>query len=177
MSESEEEKEPTDIVISVDPGKEACGMAMFVDGKLTECGLARFRRGGATFQRRGMSRAMVEQAESWARPYIASGAHVTLVIERMVTRKEKPGAHNDLITLSLIAGGLWAWDGWDRGVDARPGVWSGKRPKEVNHARARRTLDDNEILALEAGLKTGPRWNQKETLDAVSIGLWHLKRL
>jgi hypothetical protein len=57
-----------------------------------------------------------------------------------------------------------------------PNEWKGSVPKDIHHRRLQLALMPFEKRALEAGLITCPDRHHKEILDALGLGLFHLRR-
>lgn len=156
----------------VDPGLRTCGVALFEDGFFVDAALAVHRNGDGPNQWVGMGNAVVEWIGSHGRRRPTD----ELVVEYMQTRKGRADAHDALIQLSQVSGVIYA-NGPDNRFHAPAGTWTGRRPKSKNHDRIRRRLNDGEIDRLEHALGGVLKSSQKELLDAVGIGLWHLDRL
>lgn len=157
------------MLVAIDPGKEAVGVARFVDGLLVECACVRKRWGEGPVQWAAMAAAVHD--------WIGDDDLDELAIELMVFRRNRPEVVNDLIELSQVSGGIYALADADNMIAVPPSDWTHNRPKKVNHRRIRKRLDKDETAALEYGLEGSYKSNHKEVLDAVGIGLHVLKRL
>lgn len=161
-------------LVSIDPGLRECGVATFKDGTLVDAWLARCNLDNGPKQWVAMAQTVLDHVD----------LHDCdeLVIEYMQTRRGRRDAHDALIQLSLVSGGIYCLvDEKNLGnvklVHAPANTWTGRRPKKVNHNRVWSRLGLTEVATLEEGLTKTPKKNHKELLDAVGIGLWHLKRL
>lgn len=156
-------------LVSIDPGLRTAGVAEFDDGELVKCKAISHNLASGPPQWVGMARRIVE----WV-----GDPPDKLAIERMETRPERKGVHDDLFKLTYISGGIYYGLGESRRLIAvRPRDWTHQRPKKVNHRRVRKRLDNNESDVLEGELSTTLSGDQKEILDAVAIGLHVLNRL
>ncbi len=137
------------ILVSIDPGKHSSGFAVFKDGKLIQC---------------GMAKRAAEINSEWSPDIV--------IMEHMVIydRKRWKGDPNDLIDAS-IAGAFIAGD-------LHPTVfktvkdWKGQTPKAVSKDRILSLLDDAERSVIPNYVKS----LMHNVIDAIGIGLWELKR-
>lgn len=83
-----------------------------------------------------------------------------LVIERMVVRSSRMDAANDLTDITFLTG--WLASLFPRYIMYTPEQWKGQMKKEVVHTRLAR------LITLPEGL-------DHNALDAVGIGLFHLR--
>lgn len=163
-------------IVSWDPGLRQSGIALWEDGKLTDCDVLDTGREANESQ----------GEEAWVEQYCEvmewlDGESVEVfVFEQMQTRKSKPGAHSNLIELSIIsgmiAGALRELNTCHETIAVPANTWTKGRGKEVNAKVGRRLLDNDELRALRNGLSRAPKKNHKEIFDAVGIGLFHLRR-
>ena len=166
--------------LSIDPGLKGCGMAYWVDGTLTWCGVARFRKSKGPRQ-------WVLMAEEVVRVYnrvAGQDSHVDyLAIERMETRKTGTKAnskrvHDDLFQLTYVSGAIYALLSWDYAFDIRPS-WTRGRTKDVNYGISKKQLDaatGDEYDVLVDGVESAVVKHKYEVSDAVAIGLYCLRR-
>ena len=165
-----------EVTVSIDPGKDTAGVALFDDGRLAVCSVCRFRRGNKVSQLKGIGSKLAGMINDWLAEDHRKDANVVLAIEGMEMRKDKLEAVPRIIELSVMSGVVWGLVDFDRGVEVSPGKWTHGRPKAVNHQILREVLDDEESEALQTGLDACPGYKQKEVLDAVGIGLYVLHR-
>jgi hypothetical protein len=146
-------------VITIDPGTPGCGVAYWVDGRLS---LASYVKGDAY--------------EVWRE---MPGADL-VVIECPMTYENRPSKDidiNDLIKLAIRVGELKIQFEVESDAEVRliePPDWKRQVPKDICKSRAER-----ELAGPEAGNVHEPK-NKKTALDmwdAVGIGLVVLKRL
>jgi hypothetical protein len=137
------------MLVAVDPGRDA-GVAVFDGGRLV-CNTV-VRRRGDDFA------AQVRAIEM----FIPSAAHI--VAERMVPRRGRFEAADDLVDVTLLTGMLVKGKVFTL---YRPEQWKGQLSKDVQHAKMMRVLDPEELSLLS------PDHNAR---DAVGIGLYHLGR-
>lgn len=155
-------------LLAVDPGLRAAGVAMFEQSVLDDCAVVYCNRGGGPDQ----WVAMAKELERWP-----SRTVDRLAIERMETRPGREDAHDALIQLSQVSGGLYALlGGADEKLAPSANDWTRGRPKKVNHRRVRKRLRDDELDVLEGVVESTQSQHEKEVLDAVGIGLSVLSR-
>lgn len=160
-------------VFAVDPGLRSCGLALFDGGELVGAELVVHRNGNGPSQWRGMGEAVsdaIRELGGRRRPTDE------LVIEYMQTRRGRSDAHDDLIQLSQVSGVIYAL-GPRQIYHAPANTWTKGHTKEKNHPRIKRRLSNLEQATLEECLSCFPAGSWKEIIDAVGIGLWHLRRL
>lgn len=156
-------------MISIDPGTRALGWALWDHGRLVEAGasIAPETAVGAS----DLARAHLEAIRAWGGP---PGADVALEIMEW-RRGDARSQPADLLVVQavgcLVAGGI----GGPVALYA-PSKWKGTIPKEVHHERIRETLGPTERAVLSRAEQRTRASNRKEVLDAVGIGLYHLKR-
>lgn len=165
------------ILVSIDPGRIAVGVAVFRKRSLIACGMARSKEGEGPLRWINTASATVDLLYSLLPGSHREGLAIdTLAIELMETRAGRSDAHADLIELSQVSGALWASLPWTRGAAVLPG-WTGGRNKTINGQRIRSRLDTAETSVLEKGLYGVPASHVKEVVDAIGIGLFVNQRL
>lgn len=140
------------MILAVDPGVKACGMAWFTDdGKLY-------------------------RAEYLPAACCTSGGIPTeLVIEmpRIYPGSgQQKGDLNDLLNLAMIVGQVVSWANAPTSRIVYPAQWKGQVPKKVMTNRILTKLSVEESAAI---VRVGAK--DHNTIDAVGIGLWHFGRL
>jgi hypothetical protein len=165
-------KLPDDFV-AVDPGKHACGVAVFIGGTLR----------GAYYPRTMGNWGRVEQWRQTANAVLldlrTAGYQVrdlALVCEVPKARKERTDAADDLLDLTGVLGALV---GSFRIVlwDPRPEEWKGQVPKEVTHRRLEKIyLTDAEKFCRDQTLRAVPPSLRHNALDAIALGVEYLRR-
>lgn len=161
-------------VFAIDPGLRSCGLALFSkDGELEACELVEHRNGDGPSQWVGMGKAVDEAMRAMGGRRCPSDE---VVIEYMQTRRGRTDAHDALIQLSQVSGVIFGY-GPSYAFAAPANVWTSGWAKDKNHPRIRRRLRAPETKVLEEALAGTPEGSWKEILDAVGIGLWHLRRL
>ena len=158
-----------DVLLAVDPGIRACGIAMFVGGTLQDADLVKSAApvGDPTPTRcAAMAEAVLERAWGWW--YVES-----LVVEwPQVYRagRAKRGADpNDLLLLAGVCGALATTSKVNALAAFLPREWKGTLSKEIACARvlARLSAEERGVVDL-LGL---PKSSIHHVLDAVGIGL------
>lgn len=158
--------------VSIDPGLRKAGIAWWTAGKLTKVSYSWADVGEGPDQILASASAIVGEFP----PCVMLEG---LVVEKMEFRSTRTDAVGDILDVQSVVGALMAK------VDPRlvkiefalPSVWTGKRKKEVNHPRILSRLDEAERAAVEHALASSPAMVAGEILDAVGIGLYHLRRL
>lgn len=159
--------------ISIDPGLNECGYAVFDgSGFLSYCGLIRSKAAtNEPLDTRIMAMAEAVHVELGHQPAR------TVYIEKMFIRRNMQAAWDDLIVLSTIAGAIAGRLSECVFRYVLSNDWTEGRNKAQNHPRIREKLNDEERKAVVVGLVGVPKDNYKEVLDAVGIGLYVANRL
>lgn len=138
------------MLVAVDPGVHASGLAVFTDGLLS----AAYYTGDPTVL-------------DWV------PADAKVIVELPQVYRHGKGDPNDLVDLAFAAGRITRR--FELVATTRPGQWKGQTPKAVHHARVRKALlpAEEDVLA-RAQVARAKAHN---VLDAVALGLWRLGRL
>lgn len=160
-------------MISIDPGRQHVGVAMFDEGKLVDAFCVHAKK--ADSQLFATAQTVISKiAYRW--PGACTPFAQEVALEMMQTRESNVAAHASIIELEFLSGLLAAKFNYFTRVPANE--WTGGRPKHINHSRIRRRLEEKERDVLVDALEEETRSsNHKEILDAIGIGLYHLKRL
>jgi len=144
------------IVLSIDPGTKAIGWAYWVNGKLSDCGIARGKN-------------WIESVEDLPRIEVSR-----LVVEDQQIYKSSPVDAHDLLAVARVVGAVVVLYDAASVKLVRPSEWKGQVPKVVCNRRTIERLSEAErdILTRKPYGKT----LLHNLLDAVGIGLWELKR-
>ena len=149
-------------ILCIDPGKDS-GWALFEDGLLVACGLLKVTAEDATQYK----------ALAFGMPILDY-----CIVERPVIYpgRNQIASANNIITLALTAGAAMAYCGIRAGhqVYVEPRKWKGQRPKDVDNRRTINLLSSEERKIV--GQSGVPETMLNNTLDAIGIGLWYLKR-
>lgn len=159
-------------LISIDPGTEETGIALYRGGTLVDVDVLRVKRSVGAREPRAsvMGRLVVERAREWKEPF-------RFVLEYPQVYKHGPGAEvdpDDVLALVLVLGHVW---GTFRGVNGntmelvRPAGWKGQVPKKIMNNRIVGTLTPSERQLVHDKVRSN-----HNALDAVGIGLWALRR-
>jgi len=156
------------MLVSIDPGTRNLGWAAFVGPDLVACGCSRTKE-----------RDVDAQAQDHVRQVRAGCGRihtVQVVVERMVHHSGRGASvPNDLLDVqyvgAVVAGAIGRY-----ALSYRASDWKGTIPKAVHHPRIRAALTDAEEAIVAAALDSTPKTNHKEILDAIGIGLYHVKR-
>ena len=152
------------MLVSVDTGSKAAGVACFKNNQLHLAFLAR----GETWQETTQA-ITTTLADRMSTP-------TTLVLEKMqiYAPSKQKGRQKDLLTLTLMAGALIASIGFDVEHElVTPAAWKGQLPKEVLTERVKKCLSEKEHARVELSKALSLNHN---LWDGVGIGLWHLGR-
>lgn len=156
------------MILTLDPGAKACGVALFKSKRLQSAWLARTKGDWAE-----MARAVYFSVQARMGPHRLDEIS-TIVIERpqVYVASRSKGDPNDLITLALIAGRVTGYFPKAAAIDRKPAQWKGQVPKEIQIERTRQKLSPAEKERIE---KT-PKSLEHNVLDAIGIGLRHVGR-
>lgn len=150
-------------LLALDPGLRKAGVALFDEaGRLGVAALARNSvrgRGGAAWL--GMRDAVINACAD-----LPDEAAIEVM---QIDGRGAPPA--DLLELNGVAGAVLGWVG--AGKTYTPKQWKGSVPKDVHHRRAKASLSKDELGVLTRSGHAA----QKDVLDAVALGLFHLGRL
>ena len=162
------------VIVAIDPGKTACGVAIAVDGVLVKAGYPTPKKYRLEKPPREVVWARsVHAANDFLRIEHAIGRIDRLVIEMPKVYPGMPNTDlNDLLDLAAVVGGLLEVIYYNEARLVHPQEWKGQVPKKVMNARVLSKLSSAEQATIEyAGAKT------HNTLDAVGILLYDLGRL
>jgi hypothetical protein len=158
-------------LLAVDPGIRGCGVAFFVDGRLHSAAYVKnpLRSGNRARE----AAAMAEAAHRW----VALLDVEELAVEWMQVYwgDEKDKDPNDLLALCGIGAALAAVTGAET-TSYLVTEWKRTLKKEPCHARIRLRLDPREKEVAAAAVRAAGSLGHN-VLDAVGIGLHHLRRL
>ena len=147
-------------VIAIDPGQWS-GVAVFDDGSLIHAELV------------GKGQ---DAVVAWTQEIIlyTHGVQGLIEIPQVYRQRQQKGDPNDLISVAYIAGmfGGWLQRGGAQVQLVKPHVWKGSRPKDIDIKYTWSCLSESE----RALLPKLPKSKLHNVLDAVGIGLWHLRR-
>lgn len=153
-------------LVSVDPGLRVCGVAVFTDGVLTRALLVKNPE-----QRLRGPVAWLAMAEAVSVEVKGCDELVVEVPQVYGAGKQK-GDPNDLIQVA----GVGAWVGSalnpKQATGYLPREWKGQVPKEVHNARIEKKLTTQELSVFDPC----PPSLRHNVLDAVGLGLYHLRR-
>ncbi len=165
--------------VAIDPGKHACGVAVFEGGKLQRAWFVETHPipGIEELPSRLMSRA-VESALSVCECQLPCEC---LEIESTVIEvpvfydtKHRKGSQVDLAVLHQVAGALVVELPSDHFELIEPWQWKGQVPKKIMNDRTKAELTDEERALVELPSAKSKHHN---VWDAVGIGLWKWRHL
>lgn len=167
-----------DVLVAVDPGIDRCGVATFLDARLTWAGYV------GVVQKASVSPFV--RARDTARAVHDAVVHVGIdkismvAIEwpRMYTPGKSKGGGRDLMLLVAVGSAFAALLSAETIVDAiEPDRWKGQLPETVLTGRVIARLSSEERAVLTTCLETVPEGKRHNVFDACGIALWVLKRL
>lgn len=153
-------------ILSVDPGVNACGCAVWNSGRLAWAGLVKNSGTGV--------RTMIDSvgARLWEKCSTNRCDELAIELPQVYLASRSRGDPNDLIQLALVVGAFEMWfEG--RVFKYKPHAWKGSVPKPIMVERILKRLGDDEKSEIEKAPKS--LWHN--TIDACGIGLHHTKRL
>jgi hypothetical protein len=164
------------LLLSLDPGKRACGCALWWDGMLVSAELV---KGAKTGDRAEAWGPMVRAVWGWTiRESGKTKAQHSpeLVIEWQTTYggRASRGDTRDLLDLSAITGALCYAFGSARPTVYLPAEWKHAMPTEVLWPRCEKRLSAEEQATITWPTAKSARHN---IMDAIGIGLKHLGRM
>lgn len=144
-------------LVAIDPGTTVFGVAIFFDGELHRAHLAKTSEIRETVER------------------LPNCIDVVAVEKMQVYRGQTIAA--DIINVATVAGAIAGAVHYAHGAQMifyEPRAWKGQVDKAVIHNRARAILSDVEWARIEL---PRAKKTQLDVLDAVSIGLHHLRKM
>lgn len=173
------------MLLCIDPGFRACGVAAFLDGRLV--GAAFLAGATETNTHRQEERAdtwlcMAQAVRLWADDFSAAhgGTFDTLAIELPQvyqaghqSDRKKGTDPNDLIFLAATVGAVSSAFANCESRVMLPREWKQQIPKAIHHERALKRLSEEEKACIPKMAAS----KLHNVLDAIAIGLWHSKRL
>lgn len=161
------------LLLAVDPGVRACGVALFEDEQLVAADWVRTKEEALP----KAADALATAVGRWAQR-AGSGFPDYVVIERpkVYENREHEVDKDDLISLAIVAGAVWeGLAGFARdGEFVLPREWKGQVPKDVHNARVMKHLEPEE-RAIVHRVKCTPK-QIHNVIDAVGLGLWAVDR-
>jgi hypothetical protein len=165
-------------LVSIDPGTEETGIALYRAGALVDVDVLRVKRSVGNREQRAsvMGRLAVDKVRAWC-GLSGGGTSVRVVLEYPQVYRHGPGAEvdpDDVLCLVLVLGHLW---GTFHGVNGnalelvRPATWKGQVPKRVMNNRIIATLTKTEQQLVHDKVRSN-----HNAIDAVGIGVWALRR-
>ena len=158
-------------LVSVDPGVNATGLAVFEDEELV----------GVRLLRAGSLRHMISVLvnEEWP---VQFGYPETVIIEQpTVYRRGGKGDSKDLISVAIVAGAAaaaYGCESLDQTIKfVEPRTWKGSVPKKVHNERILDKLRILELQYFNMCIDDVPSSLAHNMIDAVGIGLYDLGRM
>lgn len=156
------------MLISVDPGVKATGVAFFDDYSLVNVLLVRARS----------LELMIVEMQKFTNFYDTPD---TVIVERpTIYRRGGKGDPVGLVSISIVAGAAAcsiSQDVWSKIKFVEPRVWKGSVPKKIHNERIVEQLNDREQAILKTRLVKAPVKLIHNVIDAVGIGLYQLGKM
>jgi len=153
------------MIVAIDPGVHACGVAVFRDAVLERAEYIDILHQGGPV-------ALARAVAAWTGGATAIG-RVVVEKPQVYVRRLSKGDPNDLIDLAVVVGALLATV-QGVGETVLPQRWKGSVPKDIMNARILGRLSDAEKQRIVYPKRKTLGHN---VVDSVGIGLWALKRL
>ncbi len=154
------------ILVSIDPGVKACGVAVFKDGILISAKYVE--------RKDRCPKALAAAVWDYVTEELPRDCIDLVIVERPRTYggRASRGDTNDLLDLSIVVGALLVAIGGEYRL-VYPADWKKQVPKEIMIARIKSKLSESELdnIIFCRGSKMHNVW------DAIGIGLFQLKRL
>ncbi len=165
-------------LVSIDPGTEETGIALYRAGALADVDVLRVQRSVGNREQRAsvMGRLAVDRVRAWCGP-AGGGSLSRVVLEYPQIYRHGAGSEvdpDDVLCLVLVIGHVWGTFHATNGNKlelVRPADWKGQVPKRVMNNRIVGTLSPAEQQLVHAKVRSN-----HNALDAVGIGLWALRR-
>lgn len=159
-------------LLSIDPGVNGCGVAVF-SGESNHLLWAGYVKNSGTGVRNMVDAVDTKLCKILEPPYTETWPNkLAIELPQVYLASRSRGDPNDLIQLALVVGGFEMWfDGLV--FKLLPHQWKGTVPKEIMAARILKRLSEEE----QSKIEKAPKSLLHNTLDSVGLGLWHLKRL
>lgn len=150
-------------MISIDPGTEVTGVALWSYDKLLRHVVELTAPPSLSWHQRCAN--IVEQYENFlGRHRYANIGFAVIELPQIYARSRSQGDPNDLVKVAYLAGQLTAFVKSVRVV--QPREWKGQRPKEVCKRLSKAALLSGELAVIPRGLGL-------DGWDAIGIGLQH----
>ncbi len=151
-------------LLALDPGIRGCGVAFFIDGKLSYCDYV--KNPAKTGNRITEIRDMALAIKGWGE----YANEIVCEYPQVYTASLSKGDNNDLLALAGVGSALAALHPQVRVTTVLPREWKGQLTKEACEARIRSRLDTAELAILDAMVKrVGAK--SHNAVDACGIGL------
>lgn len=151
-------------LVSIDPGLNGCGFALWKSAKLIQ---ATYVPNTPKGDFKTMRAALLPFGHD--RPFIS--VELAIELPQVYVASRSKGDPNDLINLAMLVGYLAA--SFKNFSLYKPHAWKGQVPKDIMEDRITKRLDAKE----QANLERVPKSLAHNMIDAIGIGLHHLGRL
>jgi Holliday junction resolvasome RuvABC endonuclease subunit len=164
------------VILAIDPGLHSCGVAIFdTNTSLVWAGLVKnsvdAHPENPTFHQM-LWNGMVDAVDAKLRALRYKPDRMAIELPQVYIASRSKGDPADLIMLTGVVGSLVHWFS-GMSFLYKPYSWKGNVPKAIMSERILKRLNDDEQRRIEKAPKS--LWHN--TIDAVGIGLHHLKRL
>lgn len=156
------------LLLSVDPGLRACGVALWRDGELLRaCAI----RGGTEGRGPDVWRSLAASVVNWVEAGLADGESGVVLVETMKVYAQGRADPADLVELAGVSGAIVGRLGW-RAEGVRAAEWNGQLPSPIRRNRTREWVEAQGWNA-RVNLDTTARF-QQDVWSAVGIGRWRV---
>ena len=171
-------------LLAIDPGVRGCGVALFRGGRLQVAGFAGHTNKESLDDKHTRA-SVINTVADVVRECLGGVPISMLAIEmpRVHDKKHQVGGKskvdpNDIVKLATVVGALIHEFSEATTTVYLPHEWKGQLPKDICHDRAMGRLDDEERANL-ARVVEGKisKKHLLDVLDAVALGLHHVRRL
>lgn len=160
------------MTVGVDPGVNHCGVGVIVDGELWHAMLV--RRDVIT----PLAQSTIARVISVVASYTGADCTVVVEVPQIYSAGSQKGDQNDLISLTLVAGGALALadEAGYRTKIVKPREWKGTVNADTMTERIRERLSEAELVCLPGRAHCPPSLLHN-VLDGIGIALHHEGRL
>ncbi len=173
-------------ILSIDPGIQKSGWAIFVDGLLTACGVELFRLSMKyekqfnedTKRLLAIRQITAKIAAAWEENMGVMVHPNKMIIEQpeIYNHSSRKGDPNDLMPLAILGGVLWERMSPNQIIFVKPKLWKGQVPKDVMTKRTHAELSQREQNIAIDSFRDLPKAAVHDGYDSIGIGRWYIKK-
>lgn len=151
-------------LLAVDPGTTALGWAWFTDGRLYQCSLLRAKN-------------TQEMTQVIKHTFLPSTQELVIERPQLYVFGRAKADPNKVAQVTFIAGVTAGRTSHGKLFLPYPGEWKGQVPKSIHNERVLEVLEARERAIYDKESKAWPASLRHNILDAIGLGLWHLRRI